>query len=191
MVRMEAAERRESVIAAALAEFSRNGYYGTSTYAIAKRVGVSQSYLFRLFPGKRAIFLAVVERCTSDLKRVLEEAGRGLSGEKALLAMADAYSHVIAEDPDRLLMQLQVYVTVAAADSAGDHEFGQAVRAGWMRLWDTVHHALDADTSATMAFLAYGIHVALLKQGGSALDMDPNSLTVLRLREPRGFSPSD
>jgi AcrR family transcriptional regulator len=42
MVRMSAEERRESVIRAAIGEFSRSGYYGTSTEVIAKRVGVSQ-----------------------------------------------------------------------------------------------------------------------------------------------------
>ena len=31
------------------------------------------------------------------------------------------------------MMQMQMYVAVAAAEAAGDHEFGEAVRAGWMR----------------------------------------------------------
>ncbi len=66
MVRMSAEERRESVIRAATTEFARGGYHGTSTEAIAKRVGVSQPYLFRLFPGKQAIFLAAAERCVED-----------------------------------------------------------------------------------------------------------------------------
>ena len=35
-------------------------------------------------------------------------------------------------------MQMQTYVAVAAAEAEGEHEFGEAVRAGWMRLWDAV-----------------------------------------------------
>jgi len=58
MVRMSAEERRESVVRAAMSEFAHGGYHGTSTEAIARRVGVSQPYLFRLFPNKQAIFLA-------------------------------------------------------------------------------------------------------------------------------------
>ncbi|WP_318208659.1 MULTISPECIES: TetR/AcrR family transcriptional regulator [unclassified Streptomyces] len=162
MVRMSAEERRESVIRAAMSEFSRGGYYGTSTEAIAKRVGVSQPYLFRLFPGKKAIFLAASERCIRDTIRVFEEASEGLSGEEALRSMANAYTRIIAEDPDRLLMQMQVYVTVAAAEAAGDHEFGEAVRAGWMRLWETVHLALGADVDETTTFLAYGMLINTL-----------------------------
>ncbi|MFE5613902.1 TetR/AcrR family transcriptional regulator [Streptomyces sp. NPDC056470] len=157
MARMSAEERRESVIRAAMREFSRGGYYGTSTEAIAKRVGVSQPYLFRLFPGKKAMFLAASERCIDDTVRVFEEAAEGLSGQDALHAMANAYTKIIAEDPDSLLMQMQVYVTVAAAEATGDHEFGETVRAGWMRLWETVHLALGADADETTTFLAHGM----------------------------------
>ncbi|MET7731184.1 TetR/AcrR family transcriptional regulator [Streptomyces sp. NPDC005402] len=162
MVRMSAEERRESVIRAATIEFARGGYYGTSTEAIAKRVGVSQPYLFRLFPGKKAIFLATAERCMQDTIRTFEEASRGLEGEESLHAMADAYTKVIAERPELLMMQMQTYVAVGAAEQEGDHEFGEAVRAGWMRLWDTVHLPLGADINETTTFLAYGMLVNCL-----------------------------
>ncbi|MET7451124.1 TetR/AcrR family transcriptional regulator [Streptomyces sp. NPDC005574] len=162
MVRMSAEERRESVIRAAQSEFARGGYYGTSTEAIAKRVGVSQPYLFRLFPGKKAIFLAAAERCVEDTIRTFEEASEGLHGEEALHAMANAYTTVIAEHPERLMMQMQMYVAVAAAEQAGEHEFGETVRAGWMRLWDTVHLPLGADVNETTTFLAYGMLINCL-----------------------------
>lgn len=162
MVRMSAEERRESVIRAAMSEFARGGYYGTSTEAIAKRVGVSQPYLFRLFPGKKAIFLAAAERCMDLARRTMEEASEGLEGEEALHSMANAYVKVIAEHPERLLMQMQMYVAVAAAEEAGDHELGEAVRAGWMRLWDTVHVPLGAQVDDTATFMAYGMLINCL-----------------------------
>ncbi|BCL30038.1 TetR/AcrR family transcriptional regulator [Streptomyces aurantiacus] len=162
MVRMSAEERRESVIRAAMSEFGRGGYHGTSTEAIAKRVGVSQPYLFRLFPGKKAIFLAAAERCLDDSVRMFKEASEGLRGEEALHSMANAYTKVIAEEPERLLMQMQMYVAVAAAEQAGDHELGEAVRAGWMRLWDAVHLPLGADIDETTEFLAYGMLINCL-----------------------------
>ena len=159
---MSAEERRESVIRAATSEFARGGYYGTSTEAIAKRVGVSQPYLFRLFPGKKAIFLAASRRCMEDTIRTFGEASKGLEGEEALHAMANAYTKVIAERPEQLMMQMQMYVAVAAAEEAGDHEFGEAVRAGWMRLWDTVHLPLGADVKETTVFMAFGMLVNCL-----------------------------
>ncbi|MFI7411057.1 TetR/AcrR family transcriptional regulator [Streptomyces sp. NPDC049627] len=162
MARMSAEERRESVIRAATTEFARGGYHGTSTEAIAKRVGVSQPYLFRLFPGKKAIFLAAAERCVEDTIRTFDEAAKGLEGEEALHAMANAYTKVIAERPERLLMQMQIYVAAAAAEQEGDREFGESVRAGWMRLWDTVHLPLGADVDGTTSFLAHGMLINCL-----------------------------
>src|SRR3954470_14379125 len=104
MARMSAEERRESVIRAATAEFARGGYYGTSTEAIAKRVGVSHPNLsgafpakkgiFRPFPGKKPIFLAAAKRCMEDTIRTFHEASKGLEGEEALRAMANAYTEV-------------------------------------------------------------------------------------------------
>lgn len=162
MVRMSAEERRESVIRAAMSEFAKGGYFGTSTEAIAKRVGVSQPYLFRLFPSKKAIFLAVAERCLQDTRRVFEEASEGLHGEEALHAMAEAYTRMISEQPERLQMQLQTYVTVAAAEASGDHEFGEMVRKGWMELWDAVHIPLGGDVDETTTFMAFGMLINTL-----------------------------
>ncbi|MEU9301600.1 helix-turn-helix domain-containing protein [Streptomyces sp. NPDC048269] len=166
MARMSAEERRESVIRAAMHEFARGGYYGTSTEVIAKRVGVSQPYLFRLFPNKAAIFLAAAERCMRDTREVFAEAADGLYGEEATRAMANAYTRLIAEDPDKLQMQLQMYVTVAAAEAAGDRELGELVRKGWMELWDTVHVPFGGDVKETTTFMAYGMLINTLAAMG-------------------------
>ncbi|MGW2974847.1 TetR family transcriptional regulator, partial [Streptomyces mirabilis] len=124
MVRMSADERRRSVIRAAVSEFARGGYDGTSTEAIARRAGVSQPYLFRLFAGKRALFLAAARCCLADTARLFTEATEGLAGEEALRAMANAYTRVIVKEPERLLMQMQVYVAVEAATLDGCSPFG-------------------------------------------------------------------
>lgn len=162
MVRMSAEERRESVIRAAMSEFAHGGYSGTSTEAIARRVGVSQPYLFRLFPGKKAIFLAAAGRCMTEMRQAFEEASEGLEGEEALHAMANAYTRIIDEQPERLLMQMQTYVAVAAAEAAGDREFGEEVRGCWMELWQAVHLPLGADIGETTQFMAYGMLINTL-----------------------------
>ncbi|MFE0581130.1 MULTISPECIES: TetR/AcrR family transcriptional regulator [unclassified Streptomyces] len=166
MARMSADERRESVIRAAMHEFARGGYHGTSTEAIAKRVGVSQPYLFRLFPSKQAIFLAASQRCLRETCDVFAAAVEGLHGEEAQQAMANAYTRLIVEDPDKLQMQLQMYVAVAAAEAAGDRELGELVRAGWTELWDTVHLSLGADAGETTTFMAYGMLINTLAAMG-------------------------
>ena len=163
MVRMSAEDRRESVIRAAIAEFAQRGYYGTSTEAIAKRVGVSQPYLVRLFPGKKAMFAAASQRCMGDVCRLMAEAAEGLEGEEALHSMADAYARLISEQPEQLQMQMQTYVAVAAAEAEGDHEFGEAVRAGWMKLWDAVEVPVGEETTT---FMAYGMLINTLAAMG-------------------------
>lgn len=170
MARMSADERRGCVIREAVTKFARGGYSATSTEAIAKAVGVSQPYLFRLFPNKKAIFLAAAERCLRDIRQVFEEATDGLEGQEALHAMAVAYQKMLVSDPDKLLMQMQMYAAVAAAEAAGDHEFGATLRAGWMEWFDSVHLALGADVSETTQVLAYGMLVNTLTSMGFPAD---------------------
>jgi AcrR family transcriptional regulator len=170
MVRMSAEERRESVIRAAMSEFAHGGYRGTSTEAIARRVGVSQPYLFRLFPNKQAIFLAAAQHCIATTRETFAAAAEGLPVEERLAAMAAAYQKLIHDDPDRLLMQMQTYVAVAAAEADGDREFGEAVRRSWQELWDGVHLALGADVNETTTFLAYGMLVNTLVALGFPAD---------------------
>ena len=56
--RQTAEVRREAVLEAAAAEFSRKGLHGASTDAIAKAAGISQPYLFRLFGTKKELYFA-------------------------------------------------------------------------------------------------------------------------------------
>jgi AcrR family transcriptional regulator len=61
--RQTADERRVAVLAAANIEFALRGLHGASTDAIARRAGISQPYLFRLFGSKKELFIAVIEDC--------------------------------------------------------------------------------------------------------------------------------
>ncbi|MFE0256857.1 TetR/AcrR family transcriptional regulator [Streptomyces sp. NPDC059010] len=172
MGRVSAQERRESVIRAAIAEFAIAGYHGTSTAAIARRVGVTQPYLFRLFPDKKAIFVAALTRSAEDTRLAFERAADGVEdGERALQAMTDAYVRLISTRPETLMMQMQGYATVAAAEAQGDDLIGEVVRAGWMRIWETVHLPLGADAEETARFFACG----MLGNALAAMGILPNA----------------
>ena len=158
-IRMSAEERRESVVLAAVSEFARGGYNGTSTQAIATRVGVSQPYLFRLFPSKKALFMAAVTRCLEDTIAVFEVAGEDLAGVEALDAMAEAYLGLIT-DREKLLMQLQVYVSSGSEDL--DEADREQVRLLWGRLWDTVAIRTGADVQEVTSFFAHGMLINTL-----------------------------
>ena len=60
--RMSKEERRREIVEVAVREFAVGGLYGTPVEAIAKKVGVSQPYLFQLFGTKKELFIAAVRR---------------------------------------------------------------------------------------------------------------------------------
>src|SRR4029077_14506900 len=148
--RMPAAERRELVLEAAVAEFAVHGLAGTSTEDVARRAGISQPYLFRLFPTKMALFLALVDRCFRQVAAAFEAAAADRVGDDALEAMADAY-HQLLQDRTLLLLQLQAY---AACD---DPEIRDATRTGFKQLWALVERLSGLPYERVVMFFAMGM----------------------------------
>ena len=162
--RLSAAERREQILAAALQEFARTGLHGTSTEDIARRAGISQPYLFRLFGTKKELFLASVERCLDETKEVFVDAAAGRQGAEALEAIGSAYLELI-EDRTRLLGQLQAY---AACDDA---DVCAAVREGYGELVEYVERVSGAEPEVVSAFFAKGMLLNVIT-AMSLLDAD-------------------
>jgi AcrR family transcriptional regulator len=148
--RQTAEERRVTVLAAAVAEFGLGGLEGTSTEAIARRAGISQPYLFRLYASKKELFLAAVRETFARTIVSFERAGGDLTGEAALGAMGDAYNALLA-DPTYLLMQMQAYA------SCGDDDVRVATRRGFRDLWYAVERMSGVPVEEIQAFFAYGM----------------------------------
>ena len=157
---MPAAERRELVLEAAVVEFAVHGMAGTSTEEVARRAGISQPYLFRLFPTKKALFLALVERCFRRVEDTFTAAAGDRTGEEALMAMADAYE-VLLDDRTLLLMQMQAY---AACD---DPEIRAATRAGYKKLWELTERLTGLPFQRVVDFFAIG----MLMNVAAAMDL--------------------
>jgi AcrR family transcriptional regulator len=147
---MRADERREEVLATAMAEFAARGLAGTSTEDVARAAGISQPYLFRLFPTKKALFLALVDRCFRQITETFEAAADGRVGDGALDAMGDAY-HRLLEDRILLLLQMQAY---AACD---DPDIREATRTGFKQLWVLVERLTGLPYERVMMFFATGM----------------------------------
>ena len=86
-----AEERREEILEAAERVFAARGLHGTPTMEIAKAAGISQAYLFRLFPTKAELFMALVERCNARIERTFADAAAAAraAGEPVMQAMGD------------------------------------------------------------------------------------------------------
>src|SRR5215212_10427810 len=104
--RKSAEERRDEILDAALVEFAQRGLHGASTDEIAKRAGISQPYVFRLFGSKKDLFTATVARCLRETLELFQRAAEGKRGVEALHAMGSAYEQLLA-DRTRLRAQMQ------------------------------------------------------------------------------------
>src|ERR1051326_6840458 len=110
-VRLTAAERKDALRDAARIESADRGLEGTSTEDIARRAGISQPYLFRLFGTKKELFKASAARCLRETLELFQRAAEGRRGEEALHAMGRAYrDELILGDRVRLRAQMQTYV---------------------------------------------------------------------------------
>jgi len=140
--RLTAGERRASVLRAAMAEFAKGGYAGTSTEAIAVRAEISQPYLFRLFGTKRELFIATMELMHARIEATFRTAGGGGGG--------GAYKELLSER-DLLLVQLHAF---AASE---DEEIRRAARDGFRRLWTIVGELTGLPEDDVRAFFAQGM----------------------------------
>jgi AcrR family transcriptional regulator len=149
--RKTAEERRETVLAAALEEFAERGLHGASTETVAKRAGISQPYVFRLFGTKKELFKAVVARCFRETLEVFQRAAEGKRGEDALHAMGMAYSEKLLPDRTRLQVQMQAYA------ACGDPEIRDVVRAGFGDLHAYVERVSGVGEAEVSRFFATGM----------------------------------
>src|SRR5712692_1146352 len=148
--RKSAEERREEILRAAMAEFAERGLHGASTEEIAKRAGISQPYVFRLFGSKRDLYKASVARCFRETLETFQRAAEGKRGEAALEAMGQAYQELLT-DRARLQAQLQAY---AACD---DPEICEVVRNGYGDIFAYVERASGLPPEDVSRFFATGM----------------------------------
>jgi AcrR family transcriptional regulator len=161
--RHTAEQRREEVLAAAVAEFALHGLHGTSTEMIAKRIGISQPYIFRLFPSKKDLFLAAVDQCFDRVETAFRNAADGSPTipephahrlpspvEARLHAMGHAYLRLLAKR-EVLLFQMQAYA------ACSDDDVRRKVRLRWDRLMKLTGELSGASTNELTAFFARGM----------------------------------
>jgi AcrR family transcriptional regulator len=144
-------ERREQVIEAAVKEFAANGFHATSTGAIAKRAGISQPYIYALFPNKRELFLAADRHVVDRIRRAFLEAARGKdTTEERLEAMGHAYLQLLA-NRDEIRFQMQAHA------AAGNPDLAEPVRKEFTGLWEDVKRMSGASDEQARDFMAKGM----------------------------------
>ena len=155
--RVPAAERRTALIDAAIVEFAHGGLHGTPVDRIARRVGVAQPYVFTLFPGKRDLFIAAVERGFERVGEMFARAAAGFDPAIAepdattLTAMGHGYVEMLESDRPLLMLQHQAY---AACD---DPVIRDRVRSAYARLASQIEQVSGASSDDIDEFMRYGM----------------------------------
>src|SRR5580693_5129219 len=154
--RQTADERRTAVLAAAISEFARSGYAGTSTEAIASRAGISQPYLFRLFGTKKDLFVATYDLVGDRIIRELTSVSEGLEGEEALEAMGAAYLELM-QDPELLQVQLHGF-----AAAPGDPDIARSCRRTFQVLQELFFDRTHLSADELREFFAMGMLINVM-----------------------------
>jgi AcrR family transcriptional regulator len=155
---MSGLERRSQVLGIAAGEFANHGLHGASIEAIA---GITQTYVFRMFGTKKALFLELVGAAFDRFSDGMSQAARDGRGLSALALMGAQYYELLA-DRTTLLLQLQGFA------GCGDSEVRDLVRGRLARMWDTVADSSSLDPVTVKSFLAFG----MLLNNVAALNVD-------------------
>ena len=186
--RVPAAERRDALIAAAIEEFALGGLHGTPVDRIARRVGVAQPYVFSLFPTKRDLFIAAVERgfenaieCfTGSAAAFRQENPEGTYTSMDLLgALGDSYIEMLKNERPKLMFQLQAY---AACE---DETIRERVSAAYRRLMVHVQELSDATDDEVNEFLSHGMWLNV-QAALQMMDLDAACDWIKTRREAKG-----
>src|ERR1700678_328722 len=143
-------ERRQSIVAAAIGCFAQKGFYGTTTHEIADWVGISQPYLYRLYPNKQALFAAAVDHVSVVMTETLlahspASGGAGPGSEAALGAARAGYAALVA---DSAILRFLMHANCAV----GEPLVAEAVRRCYAKQVDTVRQMLGDDDAVRRWF---------------------------------------
>lgn len=187
---------RAALVAASIELFDRHGYEATSLDAVCRHVSVTKGALYRHFPSKQALAVAVVEeyfRRWHEVRAELEDAGVGplrtltaLTERMGLLARADRAVRVGV----RLLCTSELFdlvagVHVACLTAVVRDLLGRAVAAGEVPPGTDVDEEAAGFTAAVLGSQALSV---VAERGGRPFP--PWRHRLDRLATPPAFTRS-
>ncbi|HEX9143298.1 MAG TPA: TetR/AcrR family transcriptional regulator [Candidatus Binatia bacterium] len=64
-LRLASEDRRQAIVEAVRGVFAENGFHGSTTRELAKTAGVSEALIYKHFPSKRSLYMAMLEACAN------------------------------------------------------------------------------------------------------------------------------
>lgn len=155
--RMTAAQRSAQVLEAAIDAFAESGYAATRTDEIARRAGVSQPYVIRLFGSKQQLFLACLHEVCRRIEAVFRaaEVPEGADTTEALRALGQSYEIFLSE---RALPLVLLHGAAASADPV----IGERMRERFGGIYRLIGELTGADTEQSRQFIATGMLLTVM-----------------------------
>jgi AcrR family transcriptional regulator len=174
-------ERRAIVLRESIPVFARYGYEGATTAEIAKRAGVTQPYIFKLFESKKALFIEACERNMRTTEQQMRDSAGGMTGHEAMEAMGMAYVDRMENDRDSLLLQMQQYA------ACYDEDVQSTVRRCMQSIWNMMVEVSGEPFEQVAVAIAKGMLCNVLAAAGRTGSSDPQWQPIFEALWPEKF----
>lgn len=150
--------RRDQILAAATDLFRARGFHAVGIDDIGTAAGITGPGVYRHFPSKLALLVAIFDRVTDDLERRAQRIEADHNDDKALLRALVAY-HVDVAISERALISvyLQEERSLPAADRRRIRKRQRLYLEHWIQALRRVDPSLDDATAISVVHAA--IHV--------------------------------
>lgn len=149
--RVPQAERRADVIDAALVEFGKFGFDGTTTSMIAEQAGIQQPYIYALFENKRHLFLTCQETLYERMMAIFKDAfDPGDSPYERLRKMGIAYLSLLEDEA-----WIQCHLQILAA--SGHADLQPQIRDAFVETFAEIEELTGATPEQVARFFASGV----------------------------------
>lgn len=185
--RLSAAERKPQILRSAIRAMAQSNYRTTSIAEIASEAGITEPAVYRYFPTKKALFIAIIDDVGSrvlDLWRSLIDEADG---------PADALRRISLNYWERAMTRRgDLKVLFQALAEVDDEDIREALRAQFRGYVDllrgqidqcvaqgVIHPEVDSLTAA-WSFLSVGFTLNLVGLLGFAEEMDKGRLLLVQ-----------
>ena len=149
--RLNATERRRSILDVATGLFAERGFNGISIDAIASAAGVSPAIIYRHFASKQALYDAVMQALSTSCDAVIDELPEDAELDALVSAMTRACIASVLSSPESLRMDLQCQLDDRASESPLATSWAE-LDERLMRLLSPLTHREDSLDSARLMY---------------------------------------
>lgn len=184
-----AVSSRDRILLSAKHLFARNGYENTSTVAIARDAGTSESQLMKHFGSKQGLLAAIFDRGWANIIERVQTARQAGSPAGRLVSMLDAMILEVESDPELKEMVALEARRVRKDNrdvliSRGYQQFAEMLQSTLSEMRDQGHIRADLNLDAVRSAIM-GVTEALLRDQvvarRSEVRADYNSADIRKL----------